>query len=244
MKALHLVNQAGGPAALFLPPLRERGFEVHTLNPNEQQLPPSMEGYDALLVCGGVANTHETDRFHWIEPEQTLLAEALERGTPTIGLCLGAQLLVLAAGGNVYRTHTPEVGWFEVDVDPGAAADPVLGAMPERFTALQWHYYGCELPAPAVELARSPVCVQAFRIGEAAWGTQFHIEVTREVLLEWGREGADELARHDYDQARYLREMAANLPAHQAIGADMGRRFAEHAAARAQATGVSPSSAA
>jgi GMP synthase-like glutamine amidotransferase len=242
MRALHLINQAGGPAALFLPPLRERGFAVHDLNPNQQQLPASMDGYDALLVCGGVANTHETDRFHWIEPEQTLLADALERGIPTIGLCLGAQLLVLAAGGNVYRTHTPEVGWYAVDVDPAATTDPVLGAMPERFTALQWHYYGCELPRSAVEFARSPVCAQAFRIGEAAWGIQFHIEVTREVLLEWGREGIDELARHGYDEARYLREMDENLPAHQAIGADMGRRFADHALA--QATGVSPSSAA
>jgi GMP synthase-like glutamine amidotransferase len=244
VRALHLINQTGGPAALFLPPLRERGCEVRDLNPNDEPLPDSMDGYDALLVCGGIANTHETDRYRWIEPEQALLADALRRGVPTMGLCLGAQLLVLAAGGEVYRTQSPEVGWFAVDVDPDAAGDPVLGAMPPRFMALQWHYYGCELPRSAVEYARSPVCAQAFRIGDSAWGTQFHIEVTREVLEDWGREGVDELARHGYDERRYRLELDRHLPAHMAIGAEMGRRFADHVLARAQLTGVRPSSAA
>jgi GMP synthase (glutamine-hydrolysing) len=244
VRALHLINQTGGPAELFLPPLRERGFEVRDLNPNDEPLPASMGGYDALLVCGGVANTHETDRYLWIEPEQALLADALERRVPIMGLCLGAQQLVLAAGGAVYRTQSAEVGWFAVDVDPSAAEDPVLSAMPRRFMALQWHYYGCELPRTGVEYARSPVCTQAFRIGESAWGTQFHIEVTRPILEDWGREGAGELAEHGYDHDRFQRELDQHLPAHQGIGADMGRRFADYAAAHAQPTGVRPSSAA
>jgi len=244
VRALHLINQTGGPAALFLPPLRERGFEVRDLDVTHEPLPGSMDGYDALLVCGGIANTHETDRYSWIEPEQALLAEALERSLPVMGLCLGAQQLVLAAGGAVYRTQSTEVGWFAVEVDPSAEADPVLAAMPRRFMSLQWHYYGCELPPGAVEYARSPVCSQAFRIGDSAWGTQFHIEVTRPILADWGREGAEELAQHGYDAARYERELDLYLPAHQAIGAEMGRRFADFAASRAQLTGVSPSSAA
>jgi GMP synthase-like glutamine amidotransferase len=77
--------------------------------------------------------------------------------------------------------------------------------------------------------------VQAFRIGQAAWGTQFHIEVTRDILLDWGREGADELLRNGYDAARYRRELDQHLPAHAAIGADMGRRFAAFAEARLSA---------
>lgn len=244
MRALHLVNQTGGPAALFVPPLERLGFEVHELNPNHEPLPASLDGYDALLVCGGTANTHETDRYPWLDPERELLAEALDRAVPTVGLCLGAQLLAQAAGGTVYRTSTPEVGWWAVDVDPAAAADPVLAAMPGRFMALQWHYYGCELPASAEELASSDVCPQAFRIGDAAWGTQFHIEVTREILLDWEREGREELDRHGIDHERYVRELDQHLPAHESIGADMGRRFAQLASERAQATGIRPSSAA
>jgi GMP synthase-like glutamine amidotransferase len=244
MRALHLVNLASGPAELFVPPLERLGFAVDDLNPNDEPLPPTLEGYDALLVCGGTANTHETDRYPWLDHETELLVEALERGVPTIGLCLGAQLLTKAAGGTVYRTSTSEVGWREVHVDPAAAGDLVLGAMPERFMALQWHYYGCELPEQAVELARNEVCPQAFRIGDAAWGTQFHIEVTREILLEWEREGREDLDRHGVDHEQFVRDLDQHLPAHEAIGVDMAQRFAELALARAQAAGVSPSSAA
>ncbi len=153
---------------------------------------------------------------------------------PVIGLCLGAQLLVLAAGGNVYRTTRPRWAgsrWMSI---PAAAADPVLGAMPERFTALQWHYYGCELPPGAVELARYPVCVQAFRIGEAAWGTQFHIEVTRDILLTWMRWGGEELEKAGYSNERYLAELESHIEAHEAIGRGMADRFAEVAARRAR----------
>ncbi len=233
MKALHVINQTGGPAALFLPALAERGFEVEEIDVGHGRLPRTLDPYDAVLVCGGTANTHETDRYPWLDHERVLLAEAVERGIPTMGLCLGAQLLAQAAGGSVYPAHPPEVGWHAVERAPDAADDPVLGgAMPARFMALQWHFYACELPPAAVELARSPVCVQAFRIGPAAWGTQFHIEVTRDILLEWGREGADELLRNGYDAARYRRELAEHLPAHEAIGREMGRRFAAFAEAR------------
>jgi GMP synthase (glutamine-hydrolysing) len=235
VRALHLINQEGGPAALFLPPLVERGFEIDERNPNDALLPRTLDSYDALLVCGGTANTHETDRYPWLGHEQVLLAEAVERGIPTMGLCLGAQLLAKATGGDVYAAHPPEVGWHAVETAPEAADDPVLGALPARFMALQWHFYACELPAGAVALARSPVCVQAFRIGAAAWGTQFHIEVTRDILLDWGREGADELLRNGYDAARYRCELDEHLPAHAAIGADMGRRFAAFAEARLSA---------
>jgi GMP synthase-like glutamine amidotransferase len=235
VRALHVINQTGGPAALFLPPLVERGFEIEECNPSDALLPRTLDRYDALLVCGGTANTHETDRYPWLEHEQVLLAEAVERGIPTMGLCLGAQLLVKATGGAVYAAHPPEVGWHPVDAAPEAADDPVLAALPDRFMALQWHFYACELPAGAVALARSPVCVQAFRVGPAAWGTQFHIEVTRDILLDWGREGADELIRNGYDPDRYRRELDQHLPAHAAIGAEMGRRFAAFAVARLSA---------
>ena len=124
-----------------------------------------------------------------------------------MGLCLGAQLLTEAAGGTVYRCDPPEVGWFEVETGPEAAADPVMGALPPRFMAMQWHLYACELPAAATELARNAACVQALRIGEAAWGTQFHIETTREILVSWADMAPEELARFGYDRARYDAEL-------------------------------------
>jgi GMP synthase (glutamine-hydrolysing) len=230
VRALHLINFTGGPADLFLPPLRARGFAIDDVNPHHDLLPPSLEGYDVLLVTGGTANTHETDRYPWLEPEIDLIREAVAHSTPVIGLCLGAQLLTKAIGGTVYAVERPEVGWHEVRTQPEAADDPVLGALPPSFVAMQWHSYACELPSSARELAANEVCVQAFRAGEAAWGTQFHIEVTRDILLDWQRQGGDELAANGYDEERFAHELDLHLEPHMAIGRDMAERFAAVAA--------------
>ena len=79
----------------------------------------------------------------------------------------------------------PEIGWYDVELHDAGAADPVLGSLPARFEAFQWHYYTYGVPAGAVELARSAACTQAFRLGDACWGVQFHPEVTAAQLDGW-----------------------------------------------------------
>ena len=146
-------------------------------------VPETLADYDAVIVCGGDANTHQADELPWMSAEIGLLREALADEVPVMGLCLGAQLLTVAGGGEVYRSPS-EIGWFEVAMDPAAAADPVLGGVPERFMALEWHDYACT-PAPGVAtLGQNDACRQAFRMGERAWGTQFHIEVTHAADAE------------------------------------------------------------
>jgi GMP synthase (glutamine-hydrolysing) len=226
-RALHIINESSGPARVFVEALAERGFEIVTVSPLAGELPESPEGFAAILSGGGTADTHQTDEHPWLIHEVALLRRAIEAGVPTMGLCLGAQLLTEAAGGTVYRCDPPEVGWFEVEAGPEAGADPVMGALPPRFMAMQWHLYACELPGAAVELARNPACVQALRTGEAAWGTQFHIETTREILESWADMAPEELAKFGYDRARYDAELDRYGPAHEAIGRDMAGRFAE-----------------
>lgn len=226
-RALHIMNESSGPARIFVEVLEERGFEVVTVSPRAGQLPESLDGFAAILSGGGTADTHQTDQHPWLIHEVALLREAIVRGVPTMGLCLGAQLLTEAAGGTVYRCEPAEVGWFEVAAAAEAASDPVMGSLPRSFRAMQWHLYACELPRSAVELARNQVCVQAFRIGEAAWGTQFHIETTRDILLSWADMAPEELGRYGYDRARYAAELDRHGPAHEAIGRDMAGRFAE-----------------
>jgi GMP synthase (glutamine-hydrolysing) len=128
-------------------------------------------------------NVTDQDRLPWMTGEIELLRDAHATGMPLLGVCLGAQLLVTAAGGEVFRVEDPEIGWLEVSRPP--TADPVAGALPERFTAFQWHSYACRLPAGAVELASSPVCPQVFALDGHAWGVQFHPEVTTDILDEW-----------------------------------------------------------
>jgi GMP synthase-like glutamine amidotransferase len=234
MRALHIVHQRDSPAARFVPALTAAGFEIHDVVPGDDPLPGSLDGYGAIVACGGVQNTHETDRFPWIPAEIALMAEAIDRGVPTVGLCLGAQMLTEAAGGRVYRAPVHEVGWFPVRMAPAAASDPILGEFPRSFHAVEWHYYACEAPPGAVELARSDACLQAFRVGDVAWGTQFHIEVDRTIMQTWQREAPEELERVGYPAERYRRELDEHLPGHMALGDGMARRFAALAAERAR----------
>jgi GMP synthase (glutamine-hydrolysing) len=142
---------------------------------------------------------------------------------PVLGVCLGAQLLAAAAGSEVHRVEAPEIGWLEVERLPAGDADPVAGALPERFTAFQWHSYACRLPAGAVELARSPVCAQAFMLGGSAWGVQFHPEVTPDILEEWiGDYDSDpDAVRLGFDPVAARAELPARIEPWNAIGRDL-----------------------
>ena len=120
-----------------------------------------------------------------------LSAALLDRRVPLLGVCLGAQMVAKAAGARVGPAAEPEIGWCESSRPQGGR--PVLGVLPARFPAFQWHFYAFDVPAGAAELARSRVCPQAFRLGEPAWAVQFHPEVTREIVAGWVAEAPDEV---------------------------------------------------
>jgi GMP synthase (glutamine-hydrolysing) len=148
-------------------------------------MPRPLEEYGAVLIFGGAMHADQDDRHPWLREENTFIQRLFELGTPTLGVCLGAQLLAKATGAPVFPVAQPEIGWHEVELDPAAADDPVLGALPARFPAFQWHFYTYGVPAEADELARSPACTQAFRLGERIWGVQFHPEVTFAQVEQW-----------------------------------------------------------
>jgi len=155
--------------------------------------PQPASSYDALMVFGGSMHPDQDERFGWLEREAEVLREALAEEVPVLGVCLGAQMLARAAGAWVGPAREPEVGWFEVELTPEGRSDPVLGVLPPLIEAFQWHHYTFEIPGGATELARSNVCTQAFRVGERAWGIQFHAEVTFEMVQAWTTEDPDDL---------------------------------------------------
>src|SRR5262249_58235985 len=114
----------------------------------------------------------------------------LARGVAAFGGCLGARPGAEVAGAPVGPAAEPEIGWIDGE---RTDIDLVLGALPARFPAFQWHFYAFDVPAGAVELARSSVCPQAFRLGQAAWAVQFHPEVTREIVAGWIDEAPEEV---------------------------------------------------
>ena len=229
-RALHIQNESTDPAGLFVDALEQQGFTVDTLHPYAgDELPASLDGIDALVAGGGLVDTHQAGEHPWLAQEIELVREALERRTPYMGLCLGAQVLTEAAGGAVYRCEPHEIGWHEVELTPAAEGDALFDGLPPRFQAMQWHYYACRPSNGAVELMTNPVSLQALRVGDAAWGTQFHIEVTRPVLLTWLDMGGDDLAANGYPRDRFLESLDQHLATHQQVGRTLAERFARFA---------------
>ena len=149
-----------------------------------EPLPADISRFDGLVVMGGPMSANSDDGFPTRAGEIELLARALDRGILTLGICLGAQLLAKAAGGSVFAgTAGPEIGWGSVDLSATATSDPLLEALPSRLTVLHWHNDTFDLPQGVAQLASSQQYPnQAFRVGERAWGFQFHIEVDRQAV--------------------------------------------------------------
>jgi GMP synthase (glutamine-hydrolysing) len=184
---LSVIHGTDARTELFGPVIEDAGHRLDEWSFGWGTPPPrALETYDALFVFGGAMHADQDELHPWLAPETAWLRDVVARGTPTLGVCLGVQLLARAAGAWVGRIPDgPEIGWCPVELNEAGVSDPVLGSLPSEFTALQWHHYTYEVPAGAVELARSPACTQAFRLGDACWGVQFHPEVTAVQLDGW-----------------------------------------------------------
>jgi GMP synthase-like glutamine amidotransferase len=154
------------------------------LMPADPHLPPSLDGYQGMVVMGGPMSATSDEAFPTRAREIELLEEAIERGLPTLGVCLGAQLLAIAAGGKVYPgADGPEIGWAPVFFGHKAETDPLLAGLPEELTVMHWHSETFDVPPGSTHLASSKLYPnQAFRVGGRAWGFQFHLEVDRSAV--------------------------------------------------------------
>jgi GMP synthase (glutamine-hydrolysing) len=187
MRVLAIVHQPEAGPGVFADEIRDRGVALDEWILAERGTAPPVEiaEYDAVLTFGGAMHADQEDRHPWLRFEKDFLAAILDDGMPILAVCLGCQLLAEAGGGTARRASEPEIGWHEVEVTEAGSADPVIGPLPPSFTAFQWHSYEAIPPEGAEVLARSPVCSQAYRIGERAWGIQFHAEVTAADASKW-----------------------------------------------------------
>lgn len=142
-------------------------------------------GFDGLVSLGAFASVCDEESIPWIRAEIDLLQIALDRQMPILGVCFGAQILARAAGGRVLTAPAPEMGWMDIATTDAARTDPVIGALGDSWSALDFHFDTFELPPEAIMLGSTPEFPQAYRIGTCAWGIQFHIEATAEILDEW-----------------------------------------------------------
>ena len=193
MRVLSVTHGPNVPGGVFDEVAIAAGHELERWVPPVGGAPQPAASYDAVMVFGGSMHPDQDAVHGWLEREEGFLRDALEDDVPVVGVCLGAQMLARAAGAWVGPAREPEIGWYPVELTPEGRDDPVLGVLPARAEAFQWHSYSFAIPEQGTELARSAVCPQAFRVGRRAWGIQFHAEVTLEMVRAWIEEEEDEL---------------------------------------------------
>ena len=209
-------------------PLRARGADLEVWFPNRTAEPSStLEGYDGLIVLGGEAHPDQDREHPWLAADRALLLEALDLELPTLGICLGGQLLAQVVGGGAARMPRPEIGWFTVRLVPEARHDPLLGGLGDEFCAVVWHHYGFDLPADVPVLGRTSRAQHAFRVGPSAWGLQFHIEADRPTVEGWAAGSPDDVEAHGGGPAALLRETAERIDGHVAAARELADRFAD-----------------
>ncbi|WP_214326383.1 type 1 glutamine amidotransferase [Nonomuraea sediminis] len=176
------------------------------------EVPASLEGYGGLLVLGGTPGTYDVEIAPWLPRVQELLREAVRTELPTLGVCLGGQLLAAACGGEVRVADRHQVGLFPLRAHPAVADDPLFGGLPAEAAAVQWHWDEISvLPPGAVPLLwDADFPHQAFRLGSSAWGVQFHPEVLLDSARAWAKDDSERLGR---DVSEMLAEIEAAEPA-------------------------------
>lgn len=186
MQVLAIVHQPDAGPGVFAHAVAASGHRLELWRPaGGEPAPASAEEFAAIMTFGGAVHPDQEASHPWLAHEKRFLAGALEHSIPVLAVCLGAELLAQAAGGSARRSVRPEIGWYPVRAGAQAQADPVMGFLPPRFEALEWHSYESVLPPQALPLARSETCVQAYRVNECAWGVQFHAEVTLATFEAW-----------------------------------------------------------
>ena len=197
MRVLSIVHDptSTGDGGLFEDVVEQRGARLERVSiaHDDASALDAPERYDAIMVFGGAMHPDQDGEHPWLADEAAFIREAIDDGIPLFGVCLGAQLIARAMGARVGPAAEPEVGWSTVHVNAAGRADPVLGVLPARIDAFQWHYYGFDLPPGAELLADNEAARQGYRLGERTWGVQFHPEVTRQMLDFWFVEGEAEL---------------------------------------------------
>lgn len=147
---------------------------------------PEVMHISALIVMGGAMGANDDHTHPFLADLKALVREVVMAEIPYLGICLGGQLLAAALGAKVVANRWEELGTLSVSLTEEGREDRLFAGIPAQFTTFQWHHDSFDIPAGGVLLAKSSACPhQAFRVGDCAWGVQFHPEVTDGIIRAW-----------------------------------------------------------
>ena len=186
----HVENEGPG---LMEPFFADHGWELETIDLSSgRQLPDDLDSLAAIIILGGPMNVYEEKQYSFLKEEEVLIRKALIEEIPMLGICLGAQLLAKVCGARVKKAPQEEIGWFRVKKTGDGKKDPLFKGNPDQIQVFQWHEDTFDIPKGAVLLAEGRNCKnQAFRVGQNAYGLQFHIEVTENMIQTWFQSGEE-----------------------------------------------------
>jgi GMP synthase-like glutamine amidotransferase len=177
------------------------GFNVTILNSKNNSIPTDLISYSGIIILGGPMSVY--DNYDYLQNEQKLIKKAVDMNIPTLGICLGSQLIAQAMGGKVYPGNLKEIGWYDIEITENGNREIFNGVANLKHTVFQWHGDTFELPASAIILAKSNTYIQAFRI-KTAIGIQFHIEVDESMIDEWLRVYSKEVSGLNLDKSNIM----------------------------------------
>ncbi|MEK6576640.1 MAG: type 1 glutamine amidotransferase [Nitrospirota bacterium] len=183
---------------------------------NGDHVPENPDDYRFIIILGGPMNVYEEDKYPYLKDEDRFIKDAIKRGTPILGICLGAQLIAKAAGAKVFANPAKEIGWYNVTLTKEGLEDPLFRGLDREFSVFQWHGDTFFIPEGGVMLAGSKLCKnQAFRY-RSAYGLQFHVEVTEGMIKEWigSYQGELDSLKEIIDPAKIIGEMPKEMPAY------------------------------
>lgn len=242
---LMIQNHSADPPAHLTDWFANAGVAVEVVRAQlGEEIPASLSGYQALIVLGGAQNAFDaadgTPGAPWFPELKALIAKVVLGDEPYLGICLGLQLAADALGGRVGRSALGrERGVTPIRLTAAAATDPLFAGLPAVVEACQWHQdYVCELPPQATVLGSTGHTeTQICRLGERAWGVQFHPEWSTDVLADHielnASQPMDGTNNPPHDASQLLAECEQRSPAMRAVWSGVIERFAQLAVAAA-----------
>jgi GMP synthase (glutamine-hydrolysing) len=209
--------------------LREEGVKHVVFEAWGSNGAPDLERFGALVVLGGSMNVDEVAAYPSLRRSRELMSEALEARIPTLGVCLGSQMMARVLGAEVRRAEPRNAFFSPLEMTEEGLTDPVVGAFASGPPVLQFHEDTFELPDGATLLATSSASGrdQAFRYGDNAYAIQFHFEVDRQIVQAWVDDIGPAAMRSEWGigASDLMRQVELHLASQERAGHQLMRAF-------------------